>query len=305
MLALVLNGFLVEKTDMANEQFQLNLGKNLFSFYITALGARTLLVHPLSLINFLRNRGRQSSGFNLTIQPLRTKRTQGFEILVDPRDPGVSSSIILFGMAEPCVSEIFKRVTKPGMTVLDIGANIGWYTLLGAKLAGRYGKVIAVEPEPTNFSILSQSVALNEFQNIELVNACMTNRPGTVKLNLSSTNPGGHSIVCPSNHYVECQGITVDSIVEKHGKIDVVKIDAESAEPLVLQGASKLLDGENPLDIIMEYSPLAWKGYETLQSNLHEKFQMFKINSSPFLIRRAKFEDLSTVRQSMLYLRRN
>jgi FkbM family methyltransferase len=277
----------------------------LFSFNITALGVKTLVVHPISFISFLRNRSRQSKEFTLTIQPLRVKQTHGFEILIDPRDPGVSSSIILFGMAEPCVSEIFKRITKPGMTVLDIGANIGWYSLLGAKLVGRDGKVISVEPEPTNFSILSQSIALNRFQNIELVNACMTNKAGTVKLNLSYTNPGGHSIVCQSDHYIECQGITVDSIMEKQGKIDVLKIDAESAEPLVLQGADKLLNASSPLDIIMEYSPLAWKGYETLQSGLLDKFQMFKINSSPFLLRRVAFKDLPTTRQSMLYLRRN
>jgi FkbM family methyltransferase len=277
----------------------------LFSFNLITLAVKTFFSHPISFINILRSRPQQLKESANPIGRLLTRETQGFEILIDPKDPGVAASIILFGMAEPPVTEVFKRITKPGMTVLDIGANIGWYSLLGARLVGKNGQVISVEPEHRNFEMLSQSVAMNKFQNISLINACITNTPGEVKLYLSASNPGGHSIVFEAKDYIECQGLTVDQILEDQGRIDIMKIDAESAEPLILRGATELLNTDLPLHIVMEYSPLAWKGYEVLLSDLFQKFQVFRIYPSPFLERQVKRDRLPTTKQCMLHLQRN
>jgi FkbM family methyltransferase len=268
------------------------------------LAAKTFFSHPLSFINLLRAHSQQPKESMTSLERLLTRETQGIKILIDPKDPGVSASIMLFGMAEPPVTEVFKRITKPGMTVLDIGANIGWYTLLGAKLVGQNGRVISVEPEQRNFETLSRSIAMNKFQNIRLINACMTDTAGEVKLYLSTSNPGGHSIVFETKDYIECQGLTVDQILEDQSRIDIMKIDAESAEPLILRGANELLNADLPLHIIIEYSPLAWKGYEGLLSDLFQKFQVFKIHSSPFLESRARLKDLPTTKQCMLHLLR-
>ncbi len=221
---------------------------------------------------------------------------------MDPLDTGVASSIMFFGMAEPHVTEVFRKITRPGMTILDIGANIGWYTLLGANLVGPSGKVISVEPEPRNFNMLAESVKMNNLRNVRLINACISQSSGKVKLYLSATNQGGHSIIYPTDHYVESDAVTIDQILKQEGKVDILKIDAESAEPLIFEGGTSLLKQNFRLHILMEYSPLAWKGYEDLLSMLFAEFRVFKIRYSPFLLKRIRRDRLPNTRQCMLYL---
>ncbi|HZW57363.1 MAG TPA: FkbM family methyltransferase [Nitrososphaerales archaeon] len=267
---------------------------------------KILFFHPFSFIRILRKGATAKNELASMADSPLVEETHGFKILIDPKDKGVSASISLFGAAEPCVTEVFRRITKKGMTVLDIGANIGWYTMLGSSLVGTNGKVIAVEPEPTNFEMLSKSVELNRIENVNLLNACVAQSAGKVKLFLSPSNRGGHSIMYKTGRYVESEAITVDQIVAKFGSIDIVKIDAESAEPMILAGASRLLDEDLPLHIIMEYSPQAWKASGGTASKLFERFQIFKINTSPYLLSRlSSFEDLPPDKQSMLYLRKS
>lgn len=70
---------------------------------------------------------------------------------------------ITSGWYEPAVTELSRHLVKEGMTVIDVGANAGWYTLLAAKRVGKAGRVTSFEPEPTNFSPLNGSVELNQF----------------------------------------------------------------------------------------------------------------------------------------------
>jgi len=225
----------------------------------------------------------------------------------DPTDPntGVSSSILLRGgLYELESTYIFERLLRAGDTVIDIGANIGWYTLLSAKKVGPHGRVVACEPEPHNFELLEASVRLNQFANVTLLRKGVSDRTGKVSLHLSPTNAGGHTIMETGNQAgeitVDCT--TIDELVRELslGKVDVVKIDAEYSEPLILLGARALLSRGQPSYIMMEYSPDAWVLHEPLLLRMFNEFDAFEIYRHK--LSHTKISDLPRDRQGMLLL---
>ena len=87
---------------------------------------------------------------------------QGNKMFMDAK----ASGLVLTGYWEKYETELFKKVVKEGMTVVDIGAHIGYYTLIAANLAGKKGKVYAFEPEAENYSLLVKNIKVNGYQNI-------------------------------------------------------------------------------------------------------------------------------------------
>jgi len=90
-----------------------------------------------------------------------TRRIYDYRLLLDSEDPGICQQLLRRGEREPEQRFILEREIKPGMTVLDLGANVGYYTVMMARLAGEGARVLAVEPFPGNFSLLKRNLALN------------------------------------------------------------------------------------------------------------------------------------------------
>ena len=90
--------------------------------------------------------------------------------------------------------EFLKQIIKNGDTVLDLGANIGVYTLIFAKLVGKSGHVFAFEPDPTNFEILSKNVVENKHENVTLVQKAVSEKNDKIKLFVSKRNHASHRI---------------------------------------------------------------------------------------------------------------
>jgi FkbM family methyltransferase len=187
-------------------------------------------------------------------------QTDNFKIYVNPRSIGVEISLILSGYYEKHIIEIMREILKPGMVVLDIGANIGYHTLISSKLVGNTGKIYSFEPEPHNFKLLLKNIEINEFKNIIPINKALSNNIGSTKLFLDTQSDGKHSLSeknVNTNKFIEVEKITLDSFYENMGenrRIDFIKIDVEGAEGLVIKGGGKLLK-ENDIMIIMEFIP--------------------------------------------------
>ena len=92
-------------------------------------------------------------------------------------------------------TEIVKKIIKSGDIVLDIGANIGYYTLIFAKLVGNSGKVFSFEPEPTNYELLQKNIMINEYTNVDFFRKAVSNSNQTTKLFLDEKNKGGHTLI--------------------------------------------------------------------------------------------------------------
>ena len=111
------------------------------------------------------------------------------DIVLNPADAAVSGALA-FGAFEPFETELFRQTIKEGMMVIDVGANIGYYTVIAARLAGNTGRVLAFEPAPQNFAVLQKTIAANRFQNVDAHMLAVANKKGVLNLNLYESNQG-------------------------------------------------------------------------------------------------------------------
>lgn len=171
---------------------------------------------------------------------------------------------------EPYTTALCKRLIKPGMTIIDVGANIGYYTLLFSKLANKSGKVLAVEPNPAAFDLLYENCLLNSVFtrcNMYFTRAAASDSEESADLYIGNNRMGSSSLY---NQWGLTKDINVsarklDNIVNdwKFKKVDFVKIDVEGAEISVLKGMEEIIDNDRPI-MIIEASPrcLARAGYD-------------------------------------------
>jgi FkbM family methyltransferase len=184
----------------------------------------------------------------------------GSKMHVDPRDTEIAASLIRWGLYDKSETILFRQLIKKGMVVIDIGANIGYFTLLAARLVGEEGKVFAFEPEPRNFSLLSKNVEANGCNNVIAIQKAVLNKPGKMKLFLEERNLGGHSLskasVSNPAGSVTVEVTSLDEFFQsKDFRADVVKMDAEGSEMGILQGMTNLMNQNGDLKIITEFSP--------------------------------------------------
>ena len=178
----------------------------------------------------------------------------GHRLFVDEND---YLGLTIMRVYEPDVTAFLHRIVKPGDRLVDVGANIGYFTVLMAKLAGPHGKVMAFEPEPSNFDLLTTNVRCNGYANVELRRAAVSDLAGETTLFLSEENPGDHRLgVDTDRSRLIVPACTLD--VELAGSwrpLRLVKIDTQGSEFAVLRGAARLLSESQHLTIVLEYSP--------------------------------------------------
>jgi len=191
---------------------------------------------------------------------------QGNKIYVYGRDMGVASFLISKGVHEKYETKLFKDSIKPGMVVVDIGANIGYYTLIAAKLVGSRGKVYAFEPEPNNYRLLIKNIEVNGYKNVIPIQKAVSNKHGETKLFTSKTVLSSLSFsednVPEKKEFVMVETITLEEFF-KDSKVDFIKMDTEGAEGLIIEGAEKVLMRNNNLKIAMEFWPYGLKNLGT------------------------------------------
>ena len=166
------------------------------------------------------------------------KFTHGFRIMLNPHDTTISPWIHTMGVYDFESTALFSRIIEPNGTVIDVGANIGWFTLLAAEILKQNGRVFSFEPEATNFSLLSASVSMNHFTNVVMIKKCVSDTNEDQLLSLSpESNPGAHSIVRDlGGTKTVVQSVCLDTFANANniGNIDLLKVDVEGAEPKVL-----------------------------------------------------------------------
>lgn len=156
----------------------------------------------------------------------------------------------VYGTWEPKVTKAVTEAVEPGMTVIDVGAHIGYYTLLFAKCVGPTGSVFSFEPVPRNFALLEKNVQVNNLRNVRLVNEAVFSRAASITINVpeEQPNPGSGSMKCQegAEHY-EVDATSLDDFCEESGvRPDILKIDVEGAEYDVLVGAQQTISRCRP-----------------------------------------------------------
>lgn len=132
---------------------------------------------------------------------------------------------------------------KEDQIIIDVGANVGYYTIALAQKVGKNGKVIAIEPDPETFNILKKNCELNNLANVELHNVAISDQEGSLKFFKSEAHSGKSSLVPnSSSQTITVNSITLDNLLGKNfSQIHWLKIDVEGFEFFVLKGSASIL----------------------------------------------------------------
>lgn len=178
------------------------------------------------------------------------------------------------GAYEPHVSEIFRQRLRPGMQVLDIGANIGYFTLLAADLVTRSGSVMAIEPNDANVKLLEMSRRVNQFEQVTVLQAAAGRAIGLLVLNTAYSNGTTSDLGMQADHLLNVTtvpSLPIDCLIGAERMIDFIKIDVEGAEYNALLGAQQLLRRCHPV-IVSEFSPDLMPGISGINGNGYLRF---------------------------------
>lgn len=170
-----------------------------------------------------------------------------FKIYVHPDDLNISVAIALIKSYEPHVTSVMKRLIISGMTFLDVGANVGYFSLLAASMGA---KVIAVEPSINDVKLLYLSAALNGFE-IEIYPFAAMHRHGLI----SFASDIVKFTECDLQDILQCDLVFAEKLDNLVEKADVIKIDVEGADYLAMKGALRLLESK-PI-VFAEFAPPA------------------------------------------------
>lgn len=151
----------------------------------------------------------------------------------------------VYGTWEPEVTRVLTWAVRPGMTVIDIGAHIGYHTLLFAKCVGPSGRVFSFEPIPENFSLLRKNVELNNLTQVRMLNQAVFSRAGEITISVPDDLPNsGNGSVCLDKgmRQLHVSAVSLDAFCEEFSiRPDILKMDVEGAEYEVLRGAERVI----------------------------------------------------------------
>lgn len=182
-----------------------------------------------------------------------------YQMLLDMNDPGISRSLLLFGERELDHRLLFQKVVKPGMRILDIGANIGYYAIMERRMVGPTGRVVAIEPSPSNVELLKRNLALNGINDIEVISGAVSDTSGTRSFslskmsNLNTFHPTADVRVAMSGEVIDVTTMTVPEIAARTMAPDLIRMDVEGHEVEVINGLiPTIADGTLRPSIIFE-----------------------------------------------------
>lgn len=160
---------------------------------------------------------------------------------------------------EPDTVTLFQKLIHPGMTVVDLGAHIGLYSLLAANLTGPDGRVYSFEPMPSNYALLLKNITANGYENIiKAVNKAVSDKSGLAFLFFNKRDESSlYAVSRTRGGILIVETITLDDFFEGEGwpKIDLIKMDIEGAEIAALKGAKQLIERNPDLKLIVEFAP--------------------------------------------------
>lgn len=193
-----------------------------------------------------------------------TKTIYGHPLFVDSRDLSLSPEIILSGCWEPGVTRAIMALVKPGMTIIEIGANVGYYTTLFGHRVGAQGGVRAFEANPEVFDLLTQNLAINGLiPRVKAERMLVCDTCGERDITVLARHRGSGSMLSFTDEFVamfhdtktilRMPATTLDEYWDNHDRsIDLIKMDAEGSEPLIFDGMQRIL-AQRHLTVVCEF----------------------------------------------------
>ncbi|MBP9762650.1 FkbM family methyltransferase [Patescibacteria group bacterium] len=200
------------------------------------------------------------------------RMVQGSPMLLNLNDQGISTELYLTGVHEANSTNFIRQELKPGMTIVEIGANIGYYTLLESKIIGETGKIIAYEPNPENFHALKINLMLNHLEErSECYPYAVGAESGTnlfytaSKGNLSSFAKRDDRLC--DYKAIEVKTVALDDVL--HEKFDYFRMDVEGYEWAILAGMKRILSAPDaPYGMYIELHSELLKSFDQSAESL-------------------------------------
>jgi FkbM family methyltransferase len=188
----------------------------------------------------------------------------GYVMYVAENDLSVGKVVLTTNTYEPGVSAVLQQHLKSGMNVIDVGANIGWFTMLSAHLVGAEGRVFAFEPSPTNGRFLTLNKVVNSFNQVTLIHAAAAERIQSLAYSSAFSN-GFVTELSPDNPEAILDAelvfsLPIDLVVPEDLPVHLIKADVEGWEMKVLNGASRIINRWKPR-IVAEFAPPALESF--------------------------------------------
>jgi FkbM family methyltransferase len=214
---------------------------------------------------------------------------QNIMLAVQPSFNSIVTSVILSeGDWFESEMEFWRNWLKPGMTVIDVGANAGVYAFSAARRVGSEGKVIAIEPFPACVEYLKETCRVNQLDWVKVYGAAASDRSGTVHLSLQGASElnevvAGDRESLPPGQYVDVPCLTLDSLIEeeKLQTVDILKLDAEGHEINVLRGCNRILKEFAPVILYENVAGSQGSNYEVADFLQHKGYRLYSYQ--PFI----------------------
>lgn len=258
---------MIKKNEIVMEQIT-----KMYKKYLLRDPDRDGLLHWINQINNnqtsfdeLEKQIKDSPEFHLVQQFKQgfTNTSEGFDLWIHPNDQILSRSIVYDKIWELETTKLIKKIIHEGDVGIDLGANIGYFTILMANLVGTSGKIFSFEPAPQNFEILQKNIKQNHLENVISEQSAIGDIDGKIKLYLSNTNAGWHKVFPTqfvdyevSDKNIDVKICSLDKeFIDK--KIDFIKMDVEGYEWNAIQGGKKILEENYNIKLIFEFFPMA------------------------------------------------
>lgn len=208
----------------------------------------------------LRHASEGTRYFYLGPDAALTRLKSGHLLYVDPQDQDISAHLIGYGHWERWIHHVVLQLCQPGGHVVEVGANLGYYTVAMARRVGHEGSVTALEANPRLAGLLRRSIELNAYSpRVRVIDKAAADQAGVLSFVTTRRHSGGghtqvvQSAIDADTEIVEVEAVRLDDLGLE--RVDLIRLDAEGSEPLILRGAERLL--QNPdIVVCLEWSAI-------------------------------------------------
>lgn len=241
----------------------------LYHVAVTKLADYLLTLRTIKATRIQLNAIRRRSGTGAVVVDLPRGLRMEFDLSSD-LDAFMYDYLSKYGHYEMAVESALSRCLTGETTFLDVGANVGYFTVLGARVAE---VVYAFEPVPAVFARLSRNLALNNLKNVKAFECAVSRERSKLRLYESRISAGHDSVVRRFEHdkSIMVDALSLDEVVEPSAKDVVMKVDVEGSEMEVILGAERLLKSGKVSTVIVEWA----RGLYRRVTDLRERFSLY------------------------------
>ena len=259
--------------------------------------------------NSLFTRYRVYQAKKLDVKQFLYKSRHGFSIFLNIENN--VDKAIFFETFERGTINLFKRLVEPGMTIFDIGANIGFYSLVASTKLKNTGKIYAFEPADIPYNQFRKNIEINNLTNVQLMKLGVAEKDGTVSFNIcddDAFNSIGSAPMREVKQTLQIEVVAIDSFCAKENisQIDILKMDTEGAEFLILSGGKGVFSSEKAPIVFCEYNRITAKGYENTLNDYEQLlkdygYQIFELEGE----RLKKFDSTTSTKSDIVCMKQH